>query len=166
VKGRRVLLTGISGVGKSTLVAELAARGQRAVDLDTPEFSEWVAVGGDSAAPGTPVEPGRDWMWRADRVDALLSTGEAGVLYVSGCAANMGRFLDRFDEVILLTAAPEVISRRLATRTTNTYGRTPAELARVLEQRHSVEPLLRQAAGREIDTGRPLETVLAELTSR
>jgi thymidylate kinase len=159
-----VLLTGISGVGKSTLAAELAARGHRAVDLDTPEFSEWVEVGDAAAAPGPPVEPGRDWMWREDRVEALLSADQGGVLYVSGCAANMGRFMPRFDEVILLSAAPDVIAQRLATRTTNRYGRTPAELARVLDQQHSVEPLLRRAADREIDTGRPLDEVLAAVT--
>jgi shikimate kinase len=161
MNGRRVLLTGISGVGKSTLVAELAARGHRAVDLDTPEFSHWVEVAAGDATPGTPVEPGRDWMWREDRVEGLLSVDEGGVLYVSGCAANMGRFMGRFDEVILLSAGPDVITHRLATRTTNSYGRNPAELARVLDQRTSVEPLLRRAADREIDTGRPLEEVLA-----
>jgi predicted ATPase len=41
---KRVLLTGMSGTGKSTLIGELAARGYKAVDLDADEWSEWVDV--------------------------------------------------------------------------------------------------------------------------
>jgi broad-specificity NMP kinase len=89
---KRILLTGISGVGKSTVIDELAARGHAAVDLDCGEFSEWVEVLDDADTPGTPVEPGRDWVWRADRVRELLATERAAVLFVSGCAANMASF--------------------------------------------------------------------------
>jgi adenylate kinase family enzyme len=41
---KRVLLTGMSGTGKSSLIVELAARGYKAVDVDSDEWSEWVAV--------------------------------------------------------------------------------------------------------------------------
>jgi predicted ATPase len=39
---KRVLITGMSGTGKSSVIQELAARGYRAHDLDTPEWSEWI----------------------------------------------------------------------------------------------------------------------------
>lgn len=39
---KRVLITGMSGTGKSAVIRELAARGFRAVDIDTPEWSHWV----------------------------------------------------------------------------------------------------------------------------
>jgi shikimate kinase len=156
----RVLLTGMSGVGKSTVIAELAARGYRAVDLDTDEYSEWVAVGDDAGAPGSPVEPGRDWVWREDRVNDLLAT-EGEPLFVSGCAANMGPFLPRFDHVVLLSAPADVIAERLAARTAGEYGAKPGEAARVLELIDTVEPLLRRAAGHQIDTSASLEDVVA-----
>ena len=41
---KRVLITGMSGTGKSTVIAELAARGYKAVDVDEPEFSVLVSV--------------------------------------------------------------------------------------------------------------------------
>jgi hypothetical protein len=56
---RRILLTGISGTGKTALVRALEAHGHRAVDLDQPAWSEWVETPG--AAPGETVEPGRGW---------------------------------------------------------------------------------------------------------
>jgi dephospho-CoA kinase len=157
---KRVLLTGISGTGKSTLTDALAARGYKAIDADTDEWSHWVAVSGPGIA-GTPVKPDQDWMWRADRIGDLLATEDAAVLFLSGCAENMGQFLSQFDHIVLLSAPDDVITERLATRTTNDYGKQPDEVARVLDQQHTVEPLLRKAAGHEIDTSAPLDQVVA-----
>jgi hypothetical protein len=36
---KRILLAGMSGTGKPTLIGELAARGYRAIDMDEPEWS-------------------------------------------------------------------------------------------------------------------------------
>ncbi len=43
---KRILLTGMSGTGKSTVIAELATRGYKAVDADGDEFSQWMEVEG------------------------------------------------------------------------------------------------------------------------
>lgn len=153
----------MSGTGKSTVIDALAARGYRAVDLDYDAFSEWVRVSGEPDAAGSPVEPGRDWVWREDRVQALLSTGDGELLFVSGCASNMGKFLPQFDQVILLRAPAEVIVERLAARTNNPYGKQPGEAARVLSLIETVEPLLRRAAGHVIDTQASLDAVLAQV---
>lgn len=160
---RRILLTGLSGVGKSTVTDALAARGYQAVDADSHEFSEWVAVSSDDQSPGTPVEPDRDWVWRAERIHALLANTTDELLFVSGCAPNMGQFLPHFDQVILLSAPAEVMVERLATRTNNPYGKTPEEVARVLDLRDTVEPLLRRIATHEIDTSVPLDAVVASV---
>jgi broad-specificity NMP kinase len=73
---KRILITGMSGTGKSTLTRELAARGFKAIDLDDAEWSEWTEVefDGDPASGSSPVEPDRDWVWREDRVAELLDT--------------------------------------------------------------------------------------------
>jgi shikimate kinase len=144
---KRILLTGMSGVGKSTLIEALAARGYQAVDLDQPAWSEHDADG--------------DWIWRAERVRELLARDDGELLFVSGCASNQGQFYARFAAVVLLAAPAPVLIERLATRTNNQYGKRPEELAEVLGYLESVEPLLRRGATHELDAAAPLDQVLA-----
>jgi adenylate kinase family enzyme len=158
---RRILVTGVSGVGKSTAVERLAGSGYRAIDLDSPEWSEWVDSA-DGVGP-SPLQPGKDWVWREDRVQTLLAENGHGVLFVSGCAPNLGKFRDRFDGVVLLSVAAEVMAERLAHRTTNSYGKHPEELARSLEFKETVEPLLRATADLELDGSAPLDQVTAAI---
>lgn len=158
---KRILVTGVSGVGKSTVVARLAELGHHAVDLDSPQWSEWVDSA-DGSGP-TPSQPGKDWQWREGRVRELLADDCDGVLFVSGCAPNLGVFRDRFTGVVLLSVPIEVMAERLTHRTTNTYGKDPEELARSLEFKESVEPLLRATSDLELDGTTPLAQLVTRI---
>jgi dephospho-CoA kinase len=127
----------MSGTGKSSVVRELAARGFKAVDTDDG-WSE-------------PRPDGRQ-MWREDAIRALLATEDADVLFVAGCEENQAQFHAQFDHIILLSAPPGILAERLATRTSNSYGKAPGEFRRVLSDIETVEPLLRRVAGHEIRT--------------
>ena len=153
-----VLVTGMSGTGKSTALAELARRGARVVDTDSGGYSEqrW------SAAEGR-----HEQVWREDRVAELLrghaerSPGEP--LFVAGCVSDQGRLRARFAAVVLLSAPVEVLLDRLATRTTNDFGKDDAGRERVLADLAAVEPLLRAAADVEVDTRAPVAEVADRL---
>jgi dephospho-CoA kinase len=162
---KRVLLTGLSGTGKSTVTSALATRGYHAIDADTPDWSAWVAVAPDGDAPDSVADERgiwrtHDWLWREDRIRRLLTTAETDLLFLSGCAPNMRQFYPEFEHIILLSAPPHLLRERLATRTTNAYGKDPDELARVLRQVATVEPLLRRIASLEIDSSAPLDQVI------
>jgi shikimate kinase len=148
----------MSGTGKSTLIGALAARGYRAIDTDTDEWSEWTSTTVDLDETGSAEE--RDWVWREDRMQRLLTSESGDLLFVSGCKSNQGKFYPWFDHIILLSAPVPVLMERLATRTTNPYGKHPEELARILEHVRTVEPLLRRTCTLEIDTSVPVERVL------
>jgi shikimate kinase len=151
---KRILLTGMSGTGKSTVIEELSARGYHAIDLDQPGWSVHAEDG--------------DWVWNEEPIGKLLSDAGESPLFLSGCAENQGKFRERFEHIVLLSAPREVIVERLATRTNNAYGKDPDELSDVLGYVDTVEPLLRLAANHEIDTSMPLDDVvdrILELTT-
>jgi dephospho-CoA kinase len=145
-----VLVTGMSGTGKSSALAELGRRGHRVVDLDSTEWSEWF-----------PEDD--EWRWREDRVARLLAGAGPDVLFVCGTQSNQGRFYDRFDAVVLLSAPADVLLERIARRTTNDFGKTAAERKKIRGDLRAVEPLLRATCTHEIDARRPLADVVAEL---
>lgn len=152
---KTILITGMSGTGKSTVVTDLQSLGYKAVDLDCDPFSVWVDAEEDPAYPDNEVAPGKDWVWHEERVRELLAAQDTELLFVSGCASNMSKFYPSFEHVVLLTAPAFTIVERLQTREGNTYGRQPEELERVLRLQQAIEPLLRQKADLEIDTGIP-----------
>ncbi|WP_394247734.1 AAA family ATPase [Arthrobacter pityocampae] len=132
----RILVTGMSGVGKTTLLHELIRRGYHGIDTD---HDGWVLP---------------DGTWDEARMLALLAPERTVV--VSGTVENQGRFYDRFAAVVLLSAPVEVLIDRVSVRTNNPYGNARAEQAVIRQQVLDVEPLLRRGATLELDGRRPV----------
>jgi dephospho-CoA kinase len=149
----RVLITGMSGTGKSSALRELARRGHRVVDTDSDTWSRWTVA--DDGAP--------DWTWREDAVRDLLTGHSSGKLFVAGCKTNQGRFHPLFDHVVLLSCSAEVLLARVAQRRDNPYGKSQDERAEILRNLAEVEPRLRRSATVEIDTTVPLAEVVRRI---
>jgi shikimate kinase len=145
----RVLLTGMSGTGKSALVAELRRRGYPAHDADDG-FSE-------------PRADGR-WGWRIDLVAELLARAPDHVLFFAGCSEEQAEL--PFDYRVLLTAPRSVLVQRLRTRANNAYGRDDRELAQVLADLEEVEPLLRRSADLVLTSTAPTAEIADVLLRR
>lgn len=138
-----ILITGMSGVGKSSVLSELSRRGHRTVDTD---------YGPLMRADGT---------WDEPRMAALLSA--AAPIVVSGTVENQGRFYDRFAAVVLLSAPVDVLLHRLSVRTNNPYGKSESDQAEVRRYVRDIEPLLRRGATLELDACRPVGELADEI---
>lgn len=154
----RILVTGMSGTGKSSALAELGRRGYRVVDTDDPGWREYR----EDAQPADELRRG-EWLWVEERMARLLASDDGRSLFVQGCVRNQVKFYDRFDAVVLLSAPAGVILDRIARRTTNSYGKSPVERAMILDDLARVEPLLRGSCTHELDASRPLADVVADL---
>lgn len=150
-------MTGMSGTGKSSALAELGRRGYRVVDTDDPGWREY-----RECVPPTKLHRG-EWLWVEERITGLLESDDGRALFVQGCVRNQSKFYDRFNAVVLLSAPAEVILERVARRTTNNYGKTPLERAMILDDLARVEPLLREGCTHELDASRPLDEIVADL---
>ena len=156
----RVLVTGISGTGKSSALGELGRRGYRVVDTGDPgwrEYREYVESS-DELHRG-------EWLWVEEMITGLLDSDDGRSLFVEGCVRNQSKFYDRFNAVVLLSAPAHVILDRVARRTTNDYGKTPLQRAMILDDLARIEPLLRVSCTHELDVSRPLADIVADLTA-
>src|SRR4051794_6656055 len=143
----------MSATGKSTALAELARRGHATVDTDE---GGWIV---DVPQADGSTEP----LWDEARMTALLDEHAGMALFVAGCVANQGDFYPRFHAVVLLSAPEDVMLERLATRTTNPFGKREAERQAILRDLRAIEPLLRAGATVEIDTRVPVADVADRL---
>ncbi len=132
----RVLVTGMAGVGKSTILDELHRRGYLTVDTD---YDGWQLP---------------DGTWDEPRMHRLLV--QHPDVIVSGTVENQGRFYVRFDHVVLVSAPLDILLTRVSTRTNNPYGKTAEDRAKIAGYVETVEPLLRRRATLELDGTQPL----------
>ena len=154
----KILVTGMSGTGKSSALAELGRRGYRVVDTDDPGWREYRTY----AEPVDELHRG-EYVWAEDRMNDLLDAEDDRPLFVAGGVRNQAKFYDRFDAVVLLAAPADVILERVTRRSANAYGKTERERAEILADLAEVEPVIRQHCTHELDASRPLANTVADL---
>lgn len=161
-----VWVTGISGTGKSTVRAELRARGHPAYGTDEDGLACWQnrLTGGlvhdVSAEMRTP-----EWLaahdWNADRpsVAALGARHPGETVFVCGVVANEHEIRDLFTTRIALCVDEMTLLRRLAERTGNDYGKSDHELREILEWQRDARERYHADGCILVNAHRPVATV-------
>jgi len=133
----------MSGVGKSTVLAELAGRGHEVLDTD---YDGWTLP---------------DATWDPVRMTDYLRAHASAV--VSGAVENQARFYEWFSSVVLLTAPLDVVLDRVRTRRNNPYGKTARDQDEIRHYVRTVEPLLRAGATAVLDARRSVHELADEV---
>jgi dephospho-CoA kinase len=135
-----VYITGISGAGKSAVCNELRRRGYEAHDTDEEGNAVWVnrRSGEVTAVAGADVRsrPGwlndQEWSVVPESVKTLAGRADGRLVFLCGSTANEHEVWHYFSRVIYLAIDERTLRARVASRTSNDFGKSPEELEAIL----------------------------------
>jgi hypothetical protein len=167
-----VLVTGISGVGKSALARHLSADGERAISLDAnTDLCRWANPVGEPVT--RPAHPTLGWLrqhrwcWDPAVLDALIAAERQGPhprTFLCGTSDNQLTLLDRFDTAIMLDIpATDMLARLHRPDRGNDFGRVGATARRLTERYATDRARMRTAIPHIIDAAEPLAVVAARV---
>lgn len=172
---RLVLITGMSGVGKTEVSKELSRRGYVAVNADGARISAWYEnASGRCEGPGLPREltKTRDWLeqhsWKMSRelLERIAIESAGQTVFICGAATNENEVWDLFTQVICLYLDDEdELRRRLQQRSSNDFGKEPHELEAILRWNAGAKHNYQSFGAIMVDAGQPLSKVVDEITA-
>ena len=167
-----VLITGMSGAGKSTIAGVLARRGLASLDSDDdPLLARSVDSDGnvveDPSVPDFTWLSRHSWAWDPARLDVLIRTAAPATLYVCGGAANELELADRFTHVFLLEMdEPTMLARLDAPSRDNEWGRIGDTREHLRRRLPGHQERLRAFGAIPIDARQRLDQVVDAILSR
>lgn len=166
-----IYITGISGSGKSTVAEELTERGYNAYDADKVVSAFYrkdtgTKVNWDDVPPEPRTESwSRKHSWRMSRslVEKLSETAANKSVFLCGVTDNEEEMRDLFKIVFALSINEQTLRHRLATRTSNQFGKQDHELERILFWHKNTEEYFLKIGAIVIDATQPLNEVVNEI---
>lgn len=145
---KSVLITAVSGTGKSTICKALHAMGYDAVDIESIDgLYELVNEKNGEVIPGNleQIREGVDWNCSKARLEKLVASQSSELAFYCGGMSNTFEVWDVFDLVIMLTISDETTIKRLSARQSGEFGSTKVNRDWVLSWKHSFEKRLLDA---------------------
>lgn len=145
---KSVLITAVSGTGKSTVCKALQAMGCDAIDIESVDgLYELVNEKTGEVIPGNleQISEGIDWNCNKPRLEKLVASQSSELTFYCGGMSNTFDVWDVFDLVIMLTVADTDTIKRLSTRQSGEFGSTTVNRDWVLSWKYSFEKRLLDA---------------------
>ncbi len=167
-----VMITGWSGVGKSTIYRELLKRGCNAFDTDQIEgLCHWLNVEtGERFDRDYPVDFSTmkfSWEWDKGVLRQTLASHKTGSTFYCGNATNAFDFYSYFDAIFVLDLAEAEQRRRMMTRTEHDFGKDSITQDVVIDRQKTLAPKAVRLGAIKIDASPPpaeiVETILQKL---
>ncbi|WP_261129854.1 AAA family ATPase [Bacillus sp. Marseille-Q3570] len=151
-----IFITGLSGTGKSTILAQLSNRGYHTIDTDYNQLS--IEVFNHERLE-------TEWIWDEDKMKKVVNEHNEGILFVSGTVSNQGKFYPYFNEIIFLSAPLDILLERIRKRTTNEYGKSDSERKEIIDDYEQFGDIIEASSTRTIDTTKDISSIVDEIES-
>lgn len=164
----KILITGIAGTGKTTVLSELQKHGYVVIDLDATGICRWRDKETQEITEYGPT--GRDFEWLTrhgwycdiDKLKQLLSTiREDKDVFVAAITENIEELATEFEKVFMLIADDSVVKERLNSRTNNHFAKKEDEQEFILK--HSKELLEKIKEFTRVDASRTPNGIAEEI---
>ena len=128
------LITGMPGVGKSTVRAALKAKGYEAYDGDEDHLAKWYSIETGVAIKEEDYERTPEFVQAHSRdisretIKSLASKAQDRPVFLCADPENEDGLWDLFSKIFVLVVDEDTRKHRLATRTNNNWGKLPHEV--------------------------------------
>jgi dephospho-CoA kinase len=131
-------ITGIPGVGKSSVVNKLAEKGVSPIDADSVnDLTYWVD---NTTGEKSEWNPGmsKDWyskhkyICNKEKLVDLISNSSKDILAVAGLFSNRSELWNLFDKVFLLQCKEKTFLKRITERENHNFGKNILEQENIL----------------------------------
>jgi len=168
-----IYITGPTASGKSTIRAYLREKGYEAYDTDEDGISRHYNrhTGEPAKYPKEAKDQTPEWHanhafnMAPEKIKELANKAKDKTIFLCGVAENDIELTQYFDKIICLVIGVVTMKRRIATRTTNNFGKAPGELETILGFYQAVLDKYASVGAIMIDTSQPIEGVVDEILS-
>jgi len=163
----KTYITGVPGVGKSTIAARLKKEGFHVYDVDEVDgLCNWKhKETGEFAKHTEPSD--RNWLdkynWICDVQKLKDLIKKTSNIIVFGITSNQREFMCLFDKVILLNCNKKTFLKRLSSRVGNDFGKKEFEKKHILSWYKNFEKDMLKRGAISISTESNLEQVIEEI---
>lgn len=165
---KSILITGVTGTGKSTLCEELNRKGHKAYSIeDMAGFFSMVSKKTGKAAniDTRDLKEIRkyDWVCNKRKLQNLVRRNKRGLVFYCGTASNLDELLPLFDRILLLRVAPRTLQNRLRRRKGDAFGQTATTRKWVLSWKDWWEGHMLEKGAIPIDADKKINAVVREV---
>ena len=169
---KSILITGVAGIGKSTICDELNKLGYKAFSIEDID-DLFTVVNKKTGKPFKNFDNNNlelvkqsDWICDKKKLQRLMHQNSNGLVFYCGVASNINDLRPLFDKIFLLKVSQKILRVRLSTRTSHNYGRTSEFQKWIFSWKTWWENHMKDKGAIVIDASRSLREVANDIIER
>ncbi|MCM6855222.1 AAA family ATPase [Enterococcus durans] len=146
----KVLLTGMSGVGKSTVLKQISKSYSHSIDLD---YDGWIHM----------EDVSNERKMDTNKIINYIQKYNDEDIFFSGTTINQKDIYPYLDFIITLTAPIEIMRERILTRDNNSFGKSNHDWEKIKNNKIEFEQLIIKSSDFVISTEQTVNEIVYEI---